>query len=182
MWVSGAKNQIVMLAGGWESPSVARHYTKPKHAWKLVDRYVETVGTALCSETRLPSSGGHHGYAKSSESWQPRHGQMVTFWERLGWPLGRGDAPDRKDRRRHSRHKWALERIKELGGGGGGLEIDLVCVHDKLCDQVHAKEEARMSRGGEVTGITNWQCSRHGNCGDGPCGCGPSNRVGRQGH
>ena len=35
---SGAHNQIVMLAGGWGSPSVARHYTKPKHVWKFVER------------------------------------------------------------------------------------------------------------------------------------------------
>ena len=28
LWASGARNQIVMLAGGWELPSVARHYTR----------------------------------------------------------------------------------------------------------------------------------------------------------
>ena len=32
LWASGARNQIIMLAGGWESLSVVRHYTKPKHA------------------------------------------------------------------------------------------------------------------------------------------------------
>ena len=35
-----------------------------------------------------------------------------------------------------------MEKIKELGGE---LDIDLMHVHDKLCDQVHAKERARMS-------------------------------------
>ena len=43
VWASGACNQIVMLACGWESPSVARHYTKPKHAWKFVERGEQPV-------------------------------------------------------------------------------------------------------------------------------------------
>ena len=43
LWASGARNQIVLLAGGWESPSVARHYTKPKHAWKFVERGEQPV-------------------------------------------------------------------------------------------------------------------------------------------
>ena len=38
LWASGARKQIVMLAGGWESPLVARHYTKPKHSWTFVER------------------------------------------------------------------------------------------------------------------------------------------------
>ena len=35
-----------------------------------------------------------------------------------------------------------MERINELGGQ---LDIDVMHVHDKLCDQVHAKKRARMS-------------------------------------
>ena len=48
LWASGAQNQIIMLAGGWESPLVARHYTKPKHAWKFVERGEQPV--PVCRE------------------------------------------------------------------------------------------------------------------------------------
>ena len=34
-----------------------------------------------------------------------------------------------------------MGKIAELGGG---LSVDLVRVHDEVCDQVHAKERARM--------------------------------------
>ena len=69
------------------------------------------------------------------------------FWDRLDRPPGRGDTPDRQDRQGQSRCEWAqscrMEKIKELGGE---LDIDMMHVHDKLCDQVHAKERAKMSQ------------------------------------
>ena len=43
LWASRAQNQIIMLASGWESPPVARHYAKPKHAWKFVERGEQPV-------------------------------------------------------------------------------------------------------------------------------------------
>ena len=48
LWASGAHNQIGILGGGWESPSVARHYTKPTHAWKFVERGEQPV--PVCGE------------------------------------------------------------------------------------------------------------------------------------
>ena len=53
LWASGARNQIVMLASGWESLSVARHYTKPKHAWKFVERGQQPVPVCGDSGYRL---------------------------------------------------------------------------------------------------------------------------------
>ena len=65
LWASGARNQIVMLAGGWESPSVARHYTKPKHAWKFVERGEQPV--PVCGDSRY-----HLVYGDwSSKQWWP---------------------------------------------------------------------------------------------------------------
>ena len=43
LWASRARNQIIMLASGYESPSVAWQYTKPKHAWKFVERGEQPV-------------------------------------------------------------------------------------------------------------------------------------------
>ena len=37
-WAAGARNQIIMLARGGESPSVARGYMQPKHAWRFMER------------------------------------------------------------------------------------------------------------------------------------------------
>ena len=53
LWASGARNQIVMLAGGFQSPSVARRYTKPKHAWKFVERGEQPVPVCGDSGYRL---------------------------------------------------------------------------------------------------------------------------------
>ena len=70
---------------------------------------------------------------------------MAMFLDQLDKPPGRGDTPDRQDPPGQSRRKWAhscrMERIKELGGE---LDIDLMHVHDKLCNQVHVKERAGM--------------------------------------
>ena len=43
LWVARARNQIIMPAGGWESPSVARGYTQPKHAWRFMECGEQTV-------------------------------------------------------------------------------------------------------------------------------------------
>ena len=53
LWASGERNQIVMLEGGWESPSVARHCTKPTHAWKFVERGEQPVPVCGDSGYRL---------------------------------------------------------------------------------------------------------------------------------
>ena len=53
LWASGARNQIVMLAGGWETPSVARHYTKPKHALNFMARREQPVPVCGDSGNRL---------------------------------------------------------------------------------------------------------------------------------
>ena len=80
------------------------------------------------------------------------------FWDQMDRPPGRGDTPDRQDRQGQSRRDWAqscrMEKIKELGGE---QDIDLMHVHDKLCDQVRAKERARMSEAVSqpVSGICN---------------------------
>ena len=70
---------------------------------------------------------------------------MAMFWDRLDKPLGKGEGPDRQDRQGQSRRQWThncrMGRIAELGGE---LDMDLVRVHDELCDQVHAKERATM--------------------------------------
>ena len=65
LWASRARNQIIMLACGWESPSVARHYTKPKHAWKFVERGEQPV--PVCGENRYRLVYGDC----SSKQWWP---------------------------------------------------------------------------------------------------------------
>ena len=71
---------------------------------------------------------------------------MATFWDRLDGPPAKGEGPDQQGRQGQSRRQWALScrmgRIAELVEE---LDMDLVRVHDEVCDQVHGKERTRMS-------------------------------------
>ena len=96
-------------------------------------RYVEKMGIASCMGTGPPSSSGQHGCEKSLENWRRRHGQMAMFWDRLDRPPAKGEGPDQQGRQGQSRRRWAhncrMGKIAELGE-----DMDLVRVHDKVCD------------------------------------------------
>ena len=71
-------------AGRWESPSLARHYTKPKHAWKFVERGKQPV--PVCGENGYRLVYGDWSskqwwpacYEKSAATWQQRHKRMAS--------------------------------------------------------------------------------------------------------
>ena len=71
---------------------------------------------------------------------------MAMFWDRLNKPPRKGEKPDRQDRQGQSRRQWTHNcRMAKIAELGGELDMDLVRVHDEVCDRVHAKERARMS-------------------------------------
>ena len=152
LWASGARNQIFMLAGGRESPSVARHYTKPKHAWKFVERGEQPV--PVCGENGYRLVYGDW----SSKQWWPEWLRkelrelaaeaqtMATLWDGLDKPLEKGEGPGRQVHEGRSRRQWVhdcrMDKIVELGEE---LDMDLVRVHNAVCDKVQAKERSRVS-------------------------------------
>ena len=70
---------------------------------------------------------------------------MATFWDRLDRPPAKGEGPDQHGRQGQSRRQWAHScRMGKIAEMGDELDMDLVRVHDQVCDQVHEKERANM--------------------------------------
>ena len=153
-----------MLASGWESLSVARQYTKPKHAWKFMERGEQPVPVFGENVCRLVYGDW------SSKQWWPAWlrkelrelaaeaqadgevlgttGQSIRKRRRTqsAGPPEREGGLNQQDRQGQSRRQWAhnrrMEKVMEIGEAVG---IDPVRVHDAVCDQVQAKERLRVS-------------------------------------
>ena len=145
-------------------------------------RYVGRMGIASCMETGPQSSGGRHGYQRSSGNWQPRHGRMATFRDRLDRPPEKGEGPNLQDRQGWSRRQWAHScRMGKDAELGEELDMDLFRVHNAVCDQVQAKERSRVSEAvSQLLGVL--RCGRRLCNGDYPGGCELFERVGRERH
>ena len=94
----------------------------PGNLWKEESsrcRYVEKMDIASCMVTGPPSSGGQHGYKKSSASWRQKHMWTAKFRDPLVKPPEKGEGPDLQDRQGQSRRQWAhgcrMGKIMELG-------------------------------------------------------------------
>ena len=62
---------------------------------------------------------------------------MATFWDRLDRPPEKGEGPDQQGSQGRTRRQWAhscrMGKVVELGEE---LDMDVVRVHDEVCDQV----------------------------------------------
>ena len=109
---------------------MARHYTKPMHAWRFVERGEQPV--PVCGDGGYRLVFGDWSSKQWWPAWLRKELRELAAEARTdGDVLGPTRQAARK--RRHarstgppgqSRHEWAqscrMERIKELGGGGAG--------------------------------------------------------------
>ena len=149
LWALSARNQIVMLARGWESPSVGRHY--PKHARKFVERGEQLV--PVCGDNGYRLVYGDWSSKQWWPAWLRKEVKELTAEARTyGNVVGPTGQAARKRRRtwlagplgrsrRQRAHSCRTGKIAEMGEE---LDMGLVRVPDEVCDQVQEKERTRM--------------------------------------
>ena len=121
------------------------------------------MGIALCMEIAPQNSGGQHGCEKSSTNWQQRHKRMAKFWDRLDRPPEKAGGPDLQDRQGQSRRQWVHgRRMGKVAELGEEMDMDLIQVHNAICDHVHVRERPRVS--GAVSQLMLGVCDAAGDC------------------